>query len=215
MDVLDTLKKDWQKQENTLPKLSYKEIYSMLLKKSSSIVKWIFIISICELLFWVAIAFLVPDSSTKFHESMGLESTFWVVTIINYIIFAVFMFLFYKNYRSITVTSTVKQLMKSILKTRKTVRYFVYYNIGATALLLIATNIYLYFNKEKLVQFLTQRSDKYGSVSPDEATTIFFVAQLIVGAIAIGLMMLIYYLVYGLLLKRLKRNYSELKKIEV
>tara|TARA_R100000935_G_scaffold8302_7_gene17437 strand:+ start:68335 stop:68982 length:648 start_codon:yes stop_codon:yes gene_type:complete len=215
MDVLDTLKKDWQKQDAKLPKLSYKEIYSMLLQKSSSIVKWIFIISVCELLFWVAIAFLVPDSSTKFHKNMGLESTFWIVTVVNYIIFAVFMFLFYKNYRSITVTSTVKQLMKSILKTRKTVRYFVYYNIGATALLLIATNIYLYFNQEKLVQFLSQTSNNYGAVSPDEAITIFFIAQFIVGVIAIGLMILIYYLVYGLLLKRLKRNYRELKKIEV
>ena len=34
MDELDILKKDWQKQEDKLPKLSYNEIYKMILKKS-------------------------------------------------------------------------------------------------------------------------------------------------------------------------------------
>jgi hypothetical protein len=44
MDQLDKLKKEWQNREQELPKLSYNSIYNMLLKKSSSIVKWIFII---------------------------------------------------------------------------------------------------------------------------------------------------------------------------
>ena len=57
MDELELLKKDWQKKEGLMPKLSYDEIYSMLWKKSSSIVKWIFIISIIEFVFWLAISF--------------------------------------------------------------------------------------------------------------------------------------------------------------
>ena len=215
MDVLDTLKKDWQKQEATLPKLSYKEIYSMLLKKSSSVVKWIFIISICELLFWIAISFLVPDSSKEFNEQMGLKTTFWIMTVLNYVVFVVFVYFFYKNYRSITVTSNVKELMKRILKTRNTVRYFVYYNIGATAITLIGVNLYFYFHQEQLQNFLIKTSDTYSSLSPDEATTVFFVAQLIVGILFIGLLMVFYYLIYGILLRRLKRNYRELKKIEM
>ena len=52
MDELDLLKKDWKKQEGNYPKLSYDEIYKMIWKKSSSIVKWIFVISIIEFLFW-------------------------------------------------------------------------------------------------------------------------------------------------------------------
>jgi hypothetical protein len=215
MDVLDILKKDWKKQEATFPKLSYKEIYSMLLKKSSSIVKWIFIISICELLFWILISFLVPDSSKEFNEQMGVKRAFWILTLVNYVVFVVFMYLFYKNYRSITVTSTVKELMKSILKTRNTVRYFVYYNIGATALVLIGANLYFFFHQERLQKFLAETSNNYGTLSPDKATTVFFVAQLIVGILFIGLLTLFYYLIYGILLRRLKRNYRELKKIEL
>lgn len=50
-DELEILKSDWKKRHTELPKLSYNEIYKMLFKKSTTIVKWIFIISIAELLF--------------------------------------------------------------------------------------------------------------------------------------------------------------------
>ena len=52
MDELELLKKDWKKDHTDFPKLSYNEIYKMILKKSSSIVKWIFIISLLEFAFW-------------------------------------------------------------------------------------------------------------------------------------------------------------------
>ena len=166
MDVLDTLKKEWQSREQKFPKLSYDDIYSMLLKKSSSMVKWIFIISIAELIFWIAISFLVPDSSKDFNEQMGLKTVFTVISVVNYAIFAFFLFLFYKNYRSIKVTSTVKQLMESILKTRKTVRYFVYYNVIATAAVFVGINVYYFLNKEKLADLcmtypLPYQTEKY------------------------------------------------------
>ncbi|MGK0251535.1 MAG: hypothetical protein ACI81G_000973, partial [Gammaproteobacteria bacterium] len=56
VDELELLKKDWQKQEAHLPKLTKKDLYPMLLKKSSSIVKWILIISILEVLLWTSIS---------------------------------------------------------------------------------------------------------------------------------------------------------------
>ena len=58
MDELELLKKDWQKQEQGLPKLSYDQIYNMIWKKSSSVVKWIFYVSIVEFLFWITISFI-------------------------------------------------------------------------------------------------------------------------------------------------------------
>jgi hypothetical protein len=48
MDQLELLKKQWQSREQELPKLTYNDIYSMLLKKSSSIVKWIFLYQYCR-----------------------------------------------------------------------------------------------------------------------------------------------------------------------
>ena len=57
-DELEILKKDWQKQSAELPKFTASELYPMLLKKSSSIVKWIFIVSILEFAFWILLSLL-------------------------------------------------------------------------------------------------------------------------------------------------------------
>ena len=40
MKELDLLKKDWQKSDNSFEQVSEIEIYKMIHKKSSSIVKW-------------------------------------------------------------------------------------------------------------------------------------------------------------------------------
>ena len=50
MDELELLKKDWKKNDGQFKQVSENEIYGMLHKSSSSIVKWIFIISIVEFL---------------------------------------------------------------------------------------------------------------------------------------------------------------------
>ena len=42
---------------------------------------------------------------------------------------------------------------------------------------------------------------------------IFIISQIIVGFIIIALLILFYWIVYGILLKKLKGNYRELKKI--
>ena len=113
MDDLDLLKQKWQSVEQELPKLSYGDIHQMLLKKSSSIVKWIFLISIGELLFWTVLTFFVPESSKTINESMGLKTTFIIVNVIHYTIFTVFIYLFYKNYRSI---KSIELIFFSIVK---------------------------------------------------------------------------------------------------
>ena len=214
MDNLELLKEKWQSREHELPKLSYSEIYQMLLKKSSSIVKWIFFISIGELLFWTILAFFVPESSKEINNGIGLENTFMVVNIIHYAIFAVFIYLFYKNYRSISVTDNIKNLMRNILKTRRTVKYFVIYNVGASVLLLIGVNIYYYSKKEQLYQLMVENFEGYGAIPQENFTSVFFLSQFIFGIILIGLILIFYRIIYGILLKRLKGNYNELRKIE-
>ncbi len=56
MEELDILKKAWQKEEHSFQQVTEVEIYKMLHKKSSSIVKWILIISILEVLLWTTIS---------------------------------------------------------------------------------------------------------------------------------------------------------------
>ncbi len=214
MDSLELLKEKWQSREQELPKLSYQDIYQMLLKKSSSIVKWIFLISIAELLFWTILAFFVPESSKEINNGMGLETAFLVVNIIHYSIFALFIYLFYINYRSIKITDTVKDLMKSILNTRKTVKYFVIYNVSASVLLLLGVNIYYYTEKEHLYELMVENFEGYGAIPKEDFATAFFLTQLGIGIIIIGLILLFYRVIYGILLKRLKGNYNELRKME-
>ena len=215
MDNLELLKQTWQNREQELPKLSYQDIYQMLLKKSSSIVKWIFFISIGELIFWTVLAFFVPESSKEINNGIGLKDTFIIINIIHYTIFAVFIYLFYKNYRSIRVTDTIKKLMRSILSTRRTVKYFVIYNVGASIILLIGVNIYYYTKKEQLYKLMVENFEGYGAIPQESFTSVFFISQLIFGVVLVGLILLFYRIIYGILLKRLKRNYNELRKIEI
>lgn len=210
MDKLDKLKENWQSEEHELPKVSFDKIYKMLLKKSSSIVKWIFVISVIELLFWISLYFVLPEDNVNMIKELGLERVMFYCEIFHFFIFGIFIILFYKNYQSIQVTDSTNVLMQNILNTRKTVRYFVYYNVGMTIAFSIAIDTYLYNNSDKLYEvmdFAKQGIPKEGFAN------IFIISQIIVGFIIIALLILFYWLVYGILLKKLKGNYRELKKI--
>ncbi len=210
MDKLDKLKENWQSEEHELPKVSFDKIYKMLLKKSSSIVKWIFVISVIELLFWISLYFVLPEDNVNMMKELGLERVMFYCEIFHFFIFGIFIILFYKNYQSIQVTDSTNVLMQNILNTRKTVRYFVYYNVGMTIAFSIAIDTYLYNNSDKLYEvmdFAKQGIPKEGFAN------IFIISQIIVGFIIIALLILFYWLVYGILLKKLKGNYRELKKI--
>lgn len=214
MDELELLKKQWQSQEQELPHLSYSDIYKMLLKKSSSIVKWIFYISIAEIIFWTLLAFLVPESSTKFSDDIGLHNILLGVNIVNYLVFGFFIILFYRNYRKISTTDSIKELMGNILSTRKTVKYFVIYNITTSIILIVGINIFYYLNQDIVFRFMTE---DYGiaNITQERFMKMFFAIQILFGIVMIGFVMLFYRLVYGILLRRLSKNYKELEKIEV
>jgi hypothetical protein len=68
MDLLDKYKKVWDNQPEEKSKLSALEIYKLAHSKSSSIVKWIFIVGVLELGFWLTINLLIPDSFYKIYE---------------------------------------------------------------------------------------------------------------------------------------------------
>ena len=210
MDKLDKLKENWQSEEHELPKVSFDKIYKMLLKKSSSIVKWIFVISVIELLFWISLYFILPEDNVNMMKELGLERVMFYCEIFHFFIFGIFIILFYKNYQSIQVTDSTNVLMQNILNTRKTVRYFVYYNVGMTIAFSIAIDTYLYNNSDKLYEIMDFAKQ---GIPKEGFANIFIISQIIVGFIIIALLILFYWLVYGILLKKLKGNYRELKKI--
>ena len=213
MDELELLKKDWKKKENTFPKLSYDDIYRMIWKKSSSIVKWIFIISILEFVFWTAISFGFKDADyNQRFEEYGAEKYLYPLMFVGYIILLYFFYRFYMNYKRISVIDNAKALMEKILKTRRTVKHYVAFNL-----------IYLAISFFLVLGIMLKKDDKMISIQEQAATDgklLLFYAEtlglyLVVLAIIIGLILGFYYLIYGLLLRRLNRNYHELKKMEV
>lgn len=209
MKELDLLKKDWQK-NNTFEQVSEVDIYKMLHTKSSSIVKWIFIISVLEILLWTSISvFFNTDDYLKNTKCEDLNVYFEALTVLNYAVILVFIYLFYKNYVSISTTVSTKQLMKDILKTRKTVQCYVWYNLGMVALSLMI-GFFMAFNYNPEVAVLME---KIGNNTKVLVITIGIFVLII--AAFLGIFWLFYRLLYGILLRRLYANYSELKKIDL
>ncbi|MDI5899312.1 hypothetical protein [Flavobacterium yafengii] len=210
MKELDLLKKDWQKSDNSFEQVSEIEIYKMIHKKSSSIVKWIFIISIIEVLLWTSLN--VCFSSDDYLKKMNHEEIILYLDIFNYFsygVMLVFIYFFYKNYVTISATVSTKQLMKDILKTRKTVQYYVWYNLGMIVLSsIIAFYITFAYNPEMNVL-----KDKITTNGKAMAITIGFL--ILTTLVFFGAFWLFYRVVYGILLRRLYANYKELKKIDL
>ena len=212
MDELELLKKDWKKRESSFQQIGENEIYGMLHKRSSSIVKWIVIISVLELVLWASISFFTADEEYfKTLKLYHLETAMPVISAVNYGVILYIIYLFFKNYRSINTTDTIKQLMQSIIKTRKTVKYYVWYNLAMTAFSFILVFIFQFMydpNIRKIIDKMSQNIDA------NTFYCIMLVVYAAIIAIFIGLIWLFYRLLYGILLKKLQKNFDELKKID-
>ena len=214
MDELELLKKDWDTSKQNYPNLNKEEIYKLISKRSSSIVKWIFIISILEFSLWTILSFFA-DGTTEFQQKIRANDygfIYYTIIGVSYIIILVFMYLFYKNYRSISVTENTKVLMEQILKTRKTVKYYVIYNLAMMCLSIPIAVIMELSSPESQTLISEIQGDG------DKGIYIFYlivaVLSLIFMAVVTSFFLGFYYLIYGLLLKRLKKNHKELKKLE-
>jgi uncharacterized membrane protein len=211
MDELDILKKDWQKVDPNQKTVSSKEIYPMLLKKSSSIVKTLFFISIAELIFWILINSIPYFSSAEYREKLkavyGDGNLMTIITIFSYAIILLFVYLLFKSHKEISVTDNAKKLMESILKTRKVIKWYVIYNL---VMAFLSLTVGLYF----AVTHNPELSDQIAHFNNKQmfAFTAFMVVFI---AVFIFVIWLFYRLIYGILLRRLNKNYKELKKLEV
>ncbi len=205
MKELDLLKKDWQKND-TFEQVSEVDIYKMLHTKSSSIVKWILIVSILEFVVLNGISLLLNDP--KYDAFMRLHPFLNFLEKFNYAVIIVFIYLFYRNFKSISVLNSSKTLIKHILKTRKIVTYYIYWNIfigGITGALSGIEGFNEGYNQGRNI---TESNNK--AILEVNCISIIIVAVLIMGGI-----WLFYKLLYGRFLSKLKENYIELKKIDL
>jgi hypothetical protein len=201
MDLLDNYKKAWKNQPEQASKRSTIEIYKLAHSRSVSIVKWIFIIGILEFVILNSIYFFIDmDEAYAEYKKLGLINFIFYSQIVAYTILFYFLVMFYLNYKRISATDSTINLMKKIIKTRKTVRNYVLFNLGYMVLVMVvATIASIQTNLEDL----------------NNKKILFIVfASLIATLLILGILCLFYQLLYGFLLKKLNRNYKELGKLD-
>ena len=212
-DELDLLKKNWKNIDKTFNHVSENQLYTMIHKKSSNIVKWILIISLLELalLIFSSIFFKIDKNiDTKLLHN---EVTFYRLTeIVYYLILIFFIVKFYVNYKKIKFESSSKELLKSILKVRKTVENYVKIIIGytiTTSYILIGM---IMINHGEIQRIVQQFEEKGG----------MFLFYLILILIVLVTSFLVYFFIwgfykilYGILLKKLMKNYKEIEQMEM
>ena len=210
MDELELLKKDWQSDATEFKSYTDSDIYPMLHKKSSSIVKTLFYISIGELVFWLLASILPYLLSSSFKEKLN-ESyenpLFLGISIFSYVVILIFIYLLFRSYKGISSTDSAKKLMESILRTRKIIKYYVVFNLS---LIFLSIPLSLYFEYQENPEFHQQIVE----ASTSQMLVFYAVSAATTGVILL-ILWLFYKLIYGILLKRLNRNYKELKKLEV
>jgi hypothetical protein len=215
IDELELLKKDWQKKEGQHPKLSYDEIYSMLWKKSSSIVKWILIISILELIL-PNLVYLSPSirEDIFIKGAEDFNTYYLVIMAIYYVVVIYFISLFYKRYKEISVLENAKNLMAQIIRVRTTVKYYIIFCLSMSLVFVAYYALGIYFNDEVLLS-IEGIPEKVKEVPLEKIRAAALWILIIGGIVITAVAACIYFLLYGLLLRKLKKNYNELQQLDL
>jgi hypothetical protein len=200
MENLDSIKDLWKNQGESAIRFSQSDIHNMVQKRSSSIVKWILIISILEFLLPnLVFVFTDMDATRMFYQKYGLTTIMQVYGIIHIIIIIGFIFVFYKNYKNISVGSNVKLLLSNIIKTRRTVKNYIYYNLTIMGII----GLHMFYRVYHSPEFMNELPNKSNMV-------IIWGISIILLALVLFIFWLFYRILYGFLLKKLKKNYAEL-----
>jgi magnesium-transporting ATPase (P-type) len=210
MDELELLKKDWDKDSSKFINYSDLDIYSMLHKKSSSIVKTLLYISIGELVFWLLAGILPYLLTTTFRKKLddSYENYIFLgLSIFSYVVILAFIYLLFKSYKGISSTDNAKILMENILKIRHIIKYYVFFNLLLIFISVPLTFYVEYQDNPEFHQHVTNASSK--------DMIAVYATIIITAGVFLCVLWLLYKLIYGVLLKRLNHNYKELQKLEI
>ncbi len=205
MDEFKSLKEKWANQKFD-KQYTVEELNGFLQKKSKTSIKWIFYLSVAEFFLYISFPFIIPNyyESFDYYKSLNLFEFSIATSIIGYIILVYYMLRFFKNYKRISVTDSVKGHLSTILNTRRAVNQYIYFNLGILLIFLIV----VMFSAFKLDENLIALQQENNSV-----IMIVFIIGLLVSLI-IGVFGLLYYFVYGRFLNPLKKNEKELMNID-
>ncbi len=198
---LSQYKQAWKNQPEETYKVSAAEIYKMTQKRSTSFVKWIFIIGILEFVILNSLYLFVDmDEANKQYEEAGIKGFVFYMELFAYAVAIYFLIRFYLNYKNISSGESTKKLMSDILKTRKTVKHYVLFNLFLMFIVICVVG----------TTVMKQQSTKI----PEDKVVILMIVTVVIGLIVLTLVWLFYQLLYGILLRKLNRNYKELTKLD-
>ncbi len=205
MDELDFLKQHWQNDQE-FPKVNKEEIRRMLHKSSSSIVKWIFLISVIELLIGIVLNSWFYFFDKEPHTDHFIFQIFSnSIDVIAYFFILYFIYTFFSSYKKIKNTKSTKELLSDILITRKTVHNYIRFNIYLIIVSVALATVKIFFERQTeiwstghIIMFLT----------------FLIIVMFIVGWVCIAVVKLYYRLIYIRLVKKLDKNYEELIKLD-
>jgi len=209
MEKLNTLKQQWKNQKFD-KNFSKEELFHLTQKKSISSIKWIFIFSCIEFFAYLLFPFVIPDyfNTFKYYKKIHLFELSIVTNILGYFILSYFMIQFYRNYRKIKTSDSIKMLIERIINSRKSVNRYIIYNLTVFLSFLVVVLINAFKYDQKYINLLN--SEVSGGDS------IIKMGLVIIGIILLVLLFLIgfYYLIYGRYFFKLKKNVKELQIIE-
>ncbi|KQK24872.1 beta-carotene 15,15'-monooxygenase [Chryseobacterium aquaticum] len=215
---LDSFKKTWQEQP-VQNKYDNDEILQMLNRKSRNYVKYIFWISVIEFVLFTAFGLfyiLQNKESNTFLTSLqklGVQQNEQLQDIFDNIYLAIkaftllitgyFVVKFYQNYRKIKVEEDLKEFISRIIKFKKTVNAFILINILIVVVFTSALTI-----------FGIYAIQNQNTTLADSSIIAFIVSFIISTVLCVFLIWAYYRLVYGILIKRLDKNLTQLKEID-
>jgi len=204
MDELKLLKNKWANQKFD-KQYSAEELNGLIQKKSKSSIKYIFYLSVAEFFLYISIPFIVPNyyESFDYYKSLNLYEFSIATSVIGYILLLYFMLRFFRNYKRISVTDSVKGHLSTILNTRRAVNQYIYFSLGILLVFLCVVMYSALLFDENLIALQEKK---------DSIVMIIFIIGLVISLI-IGVFGLLYYFLYGRLLNPLKKNEKELMNI--
>ena len=205
MDEFKSLKEKWANQKFD-KQYTVEELNGFLQKKSKTSIKWIFYLSVAEFFLYMSFPFIIPNyyESFEYYKSLNLFEFSIITSIIGYIILVYYMLRFFKNYKRISVSDSVKGHLSTILNTRRAVNQYIYFNLGILLIFLIVVMVYAFKFDENLIALQQENNS---------VIMIIFIIGLLV-SLVIGVFGLLYYFVYGRFLNPLKKNEKELMNID-
>lgn len=215
---LDSLKNSWQKQSRERL-YTATDIELMLKKKSANYVKYIFYISLAEMLVLLGFSLyyywgndggvqdfmrLMQRLGLKVHPNLWIDFKvlYQFIKILAVILTGYFLHRFYTSYRRISSGINLKELILSIIKLRKSVQWFIWLNLIILVLFGFVLMFMVGYRLENPTELTQQGSMK-----------VFYIS-LFAGILITILIAWIYYrILYGIINKRLKKTLRQLEEI--